>query len=412
MISFNTHTLSNGLRIIHHRDENTCMVAVNLLYNVGARDEHPDKTGFAHLFEHLMFGGSVNIPDFDAPLQMAGAENNAWTNNDFTNYYEIIPLDNVETAFWLESDRMLGLDFSQQSLDVQKNVVIEEFKQRTLNQPYGDVPKILREMAYKHHPYRWNTIGIDPSHIENATLEDVKSFFYKFYAPNNAVLSIVGNITFDEAVRLSEKWFSPIPRRAIGPKNIPSEPTQTEARFVEVHRDVPSQAIYKVYHMCAKAEPEYVVCDLISDLLSNGLSSRLYQSLVQEQKLFTQIDAYVGGDEDPGLFYIKGKPIKDLSLEKADIAIQQQIDTLLYQPISDYELEKVKNKYEANQVFAETSYTNKASKLAYYELVGRREELNSEVEKYRAVTVTDIKRVAEKLFHPDNGSTLFYRTLH
>lgn len=410
MIHFNRHIFPNGLRIIHHRDTNTAMVAVNILYGVGARDENPEKTGFAHLFEHLMFGGSVNVPDFDGPLQLAGAENNAWTNNDITNYYESIPAENLEIAFWLESDRMLSLDFSQKSLDVQKNVVIEEFKQRNLNQPYGDVYQLLRELAFKVHPYRWSTIGKEISHIENASLEEVKTFFFNYYAPNNAILSVAGNVEFEEVLRLAEKWFAPIPQRTLGKKAIPQEPAQTEARFLEVERDVPANAIYKAYRMCAKNDPNYPVYDLISDLLANGTSARLYQSLVKQQKLFTEVNAYISGDADPGLFHIKGKPMRGVSLEQADAAIQAEIQKLIDDEIAEHEMEKVKNKFESNQLFSEISYLNKATNLAYYEWLSSAEDINTEVEKYRTVTVEQVRTLAKELFKPENSSTLYYRS--
>ncbi len=409
MIQINRHTLPNGLKVLHHKDETTTMVAVNLMYNVGARDEHPEKTGFAHLFEHLMFGGSVNIPDFDAPLQLAGAENNAWTSNDVTNYYECIPANNLETAFWLESDRMLSLDFSQESLDVQKNVVIEEFKQRNLNQPYGDVHSLIRSMAYKVHPYQWSTIGKEVAHIADATLDEVKDFFYRFYAPNNAVLSVVGNVDFEEVKRLSEKWFAPIQKRDVSAKNIPQEPQQKEARFLEVERNVPADAIFKVYHMPDKLSDEYVICDLISDLLANGNSARLYQNLVQKNPLFSEINAYISGDIDAGLIHIKGKPKDGVSLKEVDKAIQSEIDKLINEPIDAYEMEKVKNKFESNHVFSEINYMNKATDLAYYETVNKAEDINFEVEKYRSVTVEQVKDMAAKVFKLDNCSTLYYR---
>jgi len=408
MISINKHILPNGLRVLHSKDSTTNMVAVNLLYNVGARDEQPDKTGFAHLFEHLMFGGSVNVPDFDGPLQKAGAENNAWTNNDITNYYISIPAENLETAFWLESDRMLELDFSQKSLDTQKNVVIEEFKQRNLNQPYGDLQMLLRPLTYKVHPYQWCTIGKDPSHIANATLDEVKDFFYRYYAPNNAILSVVGNIEFEEVVRLAEKWFGSIPARDVKPKAIPLEPVQTEARFLKVERDVPANLICKAYHMPDRLNENYAVCDLISDLLSNGNSARLYRSLVQELKLFSEINVYVSGDIDEGLLHVKGKLNEGISLEMADDAIVAEISKLLTEPISDYEMEKVKNKYESNHVFSELNYLNKATNIAYYELLNQAEDINSEVEKYRAVTAKQVKQIAGMLFRPENSSTLYY----
>ncbi len=408
MIEINKHTLPNGLRIVHSKDDKTCMVAVNTLYNVGARNENPERTGFAHLFEHLMFGGSVNIPDFDGPVQLAGGENNAWTSNDITNYYISLPAQNMETAFWLESDRMLSLDFSQKSLDVQKHVVIEEFKQRNLNQPYGDVYALIREMAYKVHPYRWQTIGITPKHIEDATLDQVKDFFFSYYAPNNAVLSVVGNVEFDEVLRMAEKYFAPIPFRELNKAEIPQEPKQTEARFLRVERSVPADAIFKVYQMVDRLHPDYFVYDLISDLLANGNSARLYQSLVQEQNLFSEINAYIAGDIDAGLFHVKGKPREGVSLEEADNAIQLELQKIVTESISDYEMEKVKNKFESNRQFSEINYLNKATDLAYYELLGDVNFINQEVEKYRAVSQADVVRVATDLFKPENCSTMYY----
>lgn len=408
MISINRHILSNGLRIVHHEDRNTSMVAVNVLYNVGARDENPERTGFAHLFEHLMFGGSVHIPDYDSPLQQAGADNNAWTNNDITNYYISIPAENLETAFWLESDRMLELAFSKDSLDIQKNVVIEEFKQRNLNQPYGDVHHLLRALAYKVHPYQWSTIGKDISHIANATLEEVKDFYYRFYAPNNAVLSVVGNVAFAEVVWLAEKWFAPIEKRKIAPKNIPQEPPQNAARKLEVYRKVPADAIYKVYHMVSRLHPDYPAYDMLSDLLANGRSARLPQRLIQQQQLFSEINAYVSGDIDPGLFHITGKLNEGVSMSAAESAIEKVLNEIIIEKLSEYELEKVKNKFESNHIFSQINYLNKATNLAYYELISKAENINCEVEKYRAVTAEKLQTVAAQLFSESNSSTLYY----
>ena len=401
MIRINKYCLSNGLRLIHHQDKETQMVALNLLYDVGSKDENPDRTGFAHLFEHLMFGGSVNIPDFDTPLQKAGGENNAWTSNDITNYYSVVPRQNVETAFWLESDRMLGLDFSEKSLSVQKQVVIEEFKQRNLNQPYGDIPLLIRPLAYKVHPYRWPTIGKRVEHIEQVKLEDVKSFFYKHYAPNNAILAVTGNISFEEAVDLTEKWFGTIERRDIESRNLPAEPIQKSARFQEVSRPVPLDSITKVYHMCRRMDKEYHCFDLLSDILSNGRSSRLFQQLVMDRKLFADIDA--------GLFMIKGKVNKGISLEEADRAIVEELRRLGENEVSAYELQKVVNKFESNDLFSNINYLNKATNLAYYELLDRAENIDSEIEKYKGITSRMLKEVAERAFVEENSSTLYYR---
>ena len=385
------------------------MVALNIIYDVGSKDEEPSRTGFAHLFEHLMFGGSVNILDFDTPLQKAGGENNAWTSNDITNYYSVVPRQNVETAFWLESDRMLELNFSEKSLSVQKQVVCEEFKQRNLNQPYGDTYMLLRPMAYKVHPYRWSTIGKEISHIENATLEDVKTFFYEHYAPNNAILSIAGNISFEDAVRLTEKWFGPIPRRNIAVRNLPEEPEQKEPRFLEVYRSVPLDAITKAWHMCRRTDEEYHSYDLLSDILSNGRSSRLYRHLVMEKKMFSDIDASITGDIDAGLFVVTGRLNKGIAMEDADEAIKREVSALMAETIEKKELEKVVNKFESNHLFSNINYLNKATNLAYHELIGRAEDINEEVKKYWDITPQKLRRAAQKVFREENSSTLYYR---
>lgn len=409
MIQVNHHTLSNGLRIVHNEDNSTQMVALNVLYDVGARDEDPEHTGFAHLFEHLMFGGSVNIPDYDVPVQNAGGENNAWTNNDITNYYITLPYQNVETGFWLESDRMLSLDFSPQSLEVQRQVVIEEFKQRNLNQPYGDAAHLLREMAYQNHPYRWPTIGKEISHIANATLEEVKSFFYRFYAPNNAILAVTGHISFDETVRLAEKWFGPIPSRNIPKRELPAEKPQTAIRRRSVERKVPVDALYMAFHMCNRYHRAYYVFDIITDLLSNGRSSRFIQTLVQEKKLFTSIDAYISGSLDDGLLHITGKPASGVTLEQAEEAVWQELDKLKTVPVAEDELEKVKNRYESEQIFNNINYLNVATNLAFFELLGRAEDINLEVGKYRSVTVEQIQETARRAFVPENCNILYYK---
>lgn len=409
MLKINKHILNNGLRLVHAQDDSTQMVALNILYNVGARDENPAHTGFAHLFEHLMFGGSINIPDYDGPLQRAGGENNAWTNNDITNYYLTVPRQNVETGFWLESDRMLSLDFSERSLEVQKGVVMEEFKQRCLNQPYGDVGHLLRPLAYKVHPYQWPTIGKELSHIANATLDEVKDFFFRFYAPNNAVLAITGNITFDDAVRLAEKWFGPIPRREVPVRNLPQEPVQTEERRLTVERNVPLDSLFMAYHMCDRRSSDYYAFDILSDILSNGRSSRLNQHLVQERKIFSSIDAYISGSVDAGLFHISGKPAAGVSLERAEAAVREELQALQETLIAEQELEKVKNKFESTQIFGNINYLNVATNLAWFELNGQAEDMDREVERYRAVTPEQLRDVARKAFRKENGVVLYYK---
>ena len=409
MIVINRKTLANGLRIVHSEDKNTQMVALNVLYNVGARDEHPDHTGFAHLFEHLMFGGSVNIPDYDTHVQNAGGENNAWTNNDITNYYITLPRQNVETGFWLESDRMLSLDFNEKSLEVQRHVVVEEFKQRNLNQPYGDVGHLVRGLVYKAHPYQWPTIGKEPAHIENATLDEVKDFFFRFYAPNNAILAVTGNISFEDTVALAEKWFGPIPRRDVKPRNLPVEPQQTEERRLTVERNVPVDALHMVFHKCDRLHPDYYVFDMLSDLLSAGRSSRLIQHLVVERQVFGSVDAYISGSIDTGMFYVVGKLAPGITLEEAEAAVWQELEAMKTEDIAEEELEKVKNRYESEQIFSNINYLNVATNLAFFELIGRAEDINHEVEKYRAVTAQRIKEVAKHAFVLENCSVLYYK---
>ena len=410
MIKISRHVLANGLRLVHSQDESTQMVALNIVYNVGARDEHPDHTGFAHLFEHLMFGGSVNIPDYDAPLQLAGGENNAWTNNDITNYYLTVPRQNVEIGFWLESDRMLSLDFNERSLDVQRGVVMEEFKQRCLNQPYGDVGHLLRPLAYKVHPYQWPTIGKELSHIANATLDEVKDFFFRFYAPNNAVLAVTGNISFEETVALTEKWFASIPKRDVPVRQLPQEPAQTEERRLVVERNVPIDSLFMAYHMCERAHPDYYAFDILSDILSNGKSSRLNRHLVQEKQLFSSIDAYISGTVDAGLFHISGKPAAGVSLEEAETAVREELNRLQNEAVTVQELEKVKNKFESTQIFGNINYLNVATNLAWFELLGKAEDLEKEVERYRSVTAMQLREVAQSAFRKENGVVLYYKS--
>lgn len=408
MIKFEKFELKNGLKVIVHQDETTPIVAFNLLYNVGARDEDENKTGFAHLFEHLMFGGSVNIPNFDEPLQFVGGDNNAFTSNDITNYYITVPKNNLETAFWLESDRMLSLAFTEKSLEVQRQVVIEEFKQTCLNQPYGDVWSLLRPMVYKKHPYQWATIGKEIAHIENATMNDVKAFFFKHYLPCNAILSIAGNVTTDEIKTLAEKWFGNIPSGEKPLRNLPLEPTQTEERRLQVERDVPANAIFKAFRMCKKTDDEFYATDLLSDILSNGSSARLYQTLVKNNPLFSEISAYVMGSFDEGMFIISGNLQENTSFNEAEKAIEKELENIKKTLVAEHELTKVKNKIISSHEFAETSVLNKAMNLAIAELLGDANDVNFENEKYSKVTPEDINKVAKKILVSTNCSTLIY----
>lgn len=408
MVSFNRFTLANGLRVLVHEDNATPMAVVNILYDVGARDEHPNQTGFAHLFEHLMFGGSVNIPNFDGPSQAAGAQNNAFTSNDITNYYITLPAANLETAFWLESDRMLGLAFSDKSLDVQRNVVCEEFKQRYLNQPYGDVWLRLRPLAYREHPYRWATIGKELAHIEHAKMDDVKAFFETYYNPANAYLVVAGNVETDKVKELAEKWFGSIPPGRKYQRQLPPEPEQQAARREVVQAEVPQDAIYIAFHGPARYDNGYYAADLITDLLSQGPSSRLYRRLVKENELFSEINAYQTGSIDPNLLVVEGKPLPNVPMHVAEGAIWQQLEQLGAETIEPYELEKVKNKMESTMVFAEMAILEKAMNLAYFELLGDADGFNHETARYLAVTEVDIQRQAQQLFRKENSSTLIY----
>ena len=408
MIQYERFVLDNGLRVLVHEDHSTPMAVVNVMYDVGARDEMPDKTGFAHLFEHLMFGGSINIPEYDEPLQMAGGENNAYTTNDLTNYYIQLPAQNLETAFWLESDRMLSLAFSEKSLDVQRKVVCEEFKEHYINKPYGDVQHKLRDLAYKVHPYRWMTIGKELSHVEDVRLNDVKDFFFKHYRPVNAILVVAGQVNLNEVRLLAEKWFGPIPMGDKYNRNLPREPIQTEARRLQVEADVPLDAFYKAWHIADRLSKGYYTADLISDVLSGGGSSRLYQTLVKEKQLFSSIDCSHSGSVEAGLLSIEGKLVKGVKMEDAAKAVQEEVDKIKTELVSETELEKVKNKTESMIAFEDMSVMNRANSLAFYELLGNADMMNAELDRYRQISVHDLKETAEQIFAEHNSSTMEY----
>ncbi|HTL81790.1 MAG TPA: pitrilysin family protein [Bacteroidia bacterium] len=408
MIKFEKFTLANGLRVIVHRDEATPLACINILYDVGARDEDERMTGFAHLFEHLMFGGSVNISSYDEPLQRVGGENNAFTTNDITNYYLTLPAANLETGMWLESDRMLSLAFSEKSLEVQRNVVIEEFKQRYLNQPYGDSWLLIRPLAYKVHPYKWATIGKEIKHIEDARMEDVKGFFKKHYNPKNAVMVVAGDVKLDEVKKLSEKWFGPIDGGIKPERKLPVEPRQEEYRFESVTKDVPFDALYLNFHMCARHDKDYHAMDVISDILSRGNSARLYNRLVKEQQLFSELNAFVMGDSDKGLFCVMGKITPGKNIADAEKAVFEELNKLMNEKVGERELTKVKNKIESSHLFAEMNVLDKAMNLAFFELMGDADMINHEIEKYLAVTADDVQRLAKEVFRKTNCSSLHY----
>lgn len=407
-IEFEKHVLSNGLSILAHRDPLTPMVCVNVMYKVGARNENPERTGFAHLFEHLMFGGSKNIPQYDRYVDMVGGENNAFTNADITNYYLTVPATALDTALWLESDRMLALAFSEESLMIQKSVVVEEFKQRYLNQPYGDVWLLLRPLAYQVHPYSWPAIGKDPKHIEEASLQEVMAFFHKYYTPGNAILSIAGNIDPMHAIKRAEHWFANIPTKPGLAKDWKDEPTQVQDRHLEVSRNVPANAWYRAYHMEGRNQDGYYAADLLSDILSGGYSSRFYSRLMKEKALFSEISTFVTGDLDPGLFVINGKISDQVSPDLALDAVETELQKILNEKITERELEKVKNKVESTILFSSLHLTEKALNLAYHEVMGHAGEINKQIEHYRSVTREDILTAAGRIFRPGNSASLAY----
>lgn len=408
MIKYTEHTLANGLTVLAHQDTGTRMAAVNIVYKVGSRNEDPARTGFAHLFEHLMFRGTERIPDFDTPVQEACGENNAFTSNDYTDYYITLPAENVETALWLESDRMTGLDITEPVLETEKKVVIEEFNQRFLNQPYGDMWMLLRSMAYKVHPYRWTTIGMTPDHIAGASLTEVRDFYRRWYNPSNAILSIAGDIPEGQAMELAEKWFGGITGEAYPPAAIPAEPAQSEARRLEVTRPVPATSVTIAFRMGGRHDRNFYDCDLISDLLAGGTSARLTQSLIKEQGLFSAVNAYVSGDIDSGLFIVTGHLLPDVTAEQGEQAIWAELEKLKNVPASDYELDKVKNKFEAGIIFGELNVMNKAMNLGFYKMLGDMSLLNGEVGIFRSISAAEVMEAARMTFRPETGSTLIY----
>ena len=408
MIQFERFVLANGLRVIVHHDTSTPMAVLDIMYDVGARDEDPERTGFAHLFEHLMFGGSVNIPNYDAPLQIAGGENNAYTTNDLTNYYIQLPSENLETAFWLESDRMLSLAFNEKNLEVQRKVVVEEFKEHYLTKPYGDVWHKMRELAYKVHPYRWMTIGKELSHIEQAQLQDVKNFFFKHYRPSNAIMVAAGNVTTEKIKELAEKWFSEIPAGEKYKRSLPREPEQNVERRMEIKSNVPLDALYKCWHIPPRLDRKYYITDLITDILSGGGSSRLFQSLVKEKKLFSNIECYHWGSVDAGLLAIEGKLVKGIKIEDAEKAVEEELDKIKEEHVTGTELQKVKNRTESLIAFEDMSVMNRANSLAFYELLGDAAWMNFELEKYASVTTEDVLQESRNIFRKENSNTIYY----
>jgi len=408
MVTFEKYTLKNGLRVILHQDISTPMVTVNVLYDVGSKDENPAKTGFAHLFEHLMFGGTPAIPDYDHIAQEAGASNNAFTSNDLTNYYISLPAVNLETGLMLEADRMKGLLFSTESLEVQRKVVIEEFKQRYLNKPYGDIWLQLSPLIYKKHPYSWPTIGKKVEHIEEATIADVKSFFAKHYSPVNAILSVAGNIDVNKTKEWIEKWFGNIASGIPYLRMLPQEPLQIEKRSLTLERDVPQSSINKAFHMPERMAKEYLVGDLISDLLGRGHSSWLHKELVKKQKLFTQIHCSVSGNMDPGFFHISGMISPGISFDEAEKGIDEVMANITKDNIDQEMIDRLLNKIETTYLFNEISHSDKAFNLAYFELLGNIDLINTEMQRYRSIDVDSVCSFAQKYLIEENASVLYY----
>ena len=408
MIQFEKFQLDNGLKVLVHQDTSTPMAVVNVLYNVGAKDEDPNKTGFAHLFEHLMFGGSVNIPVYDEPLQRAGGENNAYTTNDLTNYYCQIPAENIETAFWLESDRMLSLAFSKKSLEVQRKVVCEEFKEHYINKPYGDAWHKMRSLAYTKHPYRWMTIGASLQHVEDATMEDVKDFFFQFYRPNNAILVVTGNVQTEQVKQLAQKWFGPIEAGKPYVRNLPKEPVQEKSRTMDVRADVPLDMLMMTWHMGGRFDEGYHATDLITEVLGGGTSARLYEQLIKVKQIFSSIDCYHFGTVDPGLLVIEGKLVKGISMAVAEKAVLEEIEKIKNEILDAKEVQKVINKTESVICFEDMSIMNRAHSLAYYELLGDADLMNKELSMYQKVTPSMIQQTAQQIFQENNRNTLYY----
>jgi zinc protease len=408
MIQFEKFQLDNGLKVLVHQDTSTPMAVVNVLYNVGAKDEDPTKTGFAHLFEHLMFGGSINIPVYDEPLQRAGGENNAYTTSDLTNYYCQIPAENIETAFWLESDRMLSLAFSKKSLEVQRKVVCEEFKEHYINKPYGDAWHKMRSLAYTKHPYRWMTIGASLSHVEDATMQDVKDFFFQFYRPNNAILVVTGNVQTDQVKQLAEKWFGPIEAGTAYVRSLPKEPVQEKSRTMDVRADVPLDMLMMTWHMGGRFDEGYHATDLITEVLGGGTSARLYEQLIKVKQIFSSIDCYHFGTVDPGLLVIEGKLVKGISMTVAEKAVLDEIEKIKNEILDAKEVQKVINKTESVICFEDMSIMNRAHSLAFYELLGDADLMNKELSLYQKVTPSMIQQTAQKIFQDTNRNTLYY----
>lgn len=408
-IPFTRHRLSNGLTLIIHQDTTTPLAACNIVYHVGSRDENPEQTGMAHLFEHFMFSGSVHIQNFDTELQKIGAVNNAYTSQDITHYYAILPANNLETLFWLESDRMLSLGFEQEQLDIQKHVVIEEFKENFLNRPFGNLWHHFYHQVYQQYPYRWLPIGEKIEHIESVTMSDVKDFFYRFYRPNNAVLVVSGNVVPEEVIALAEKWFGNIPAGVPIVRNYPKENTQKESRFQLIEDNFPYELLVKGWLMCDRLNPDFYAHDLLSDLLGAGHSSYLYRKFVTEESLFTSLSCHISAVAGPGTFVIMGTPTEGVSLEEADQQLSDYLHNFTFDGNLPHNLQKVKNRVETILLNNEIKIEERSSILAVSETISCIEDYEKEKENYFAVSETKIKELYPKLLDKTKSNTSFYR---
>ena len=413
MIRSSSATLDNGLRIVHHADSYTPMVAVDLLYGVGARDEDPGHTGIAHLLEHMMFGGSANVPDFDRHTERACGWNNAWTSNDYTNFYSVVPAENIETIFWLESDRMLQPSFTSETFDVQRQVVIEEFKQTCLNRPYATLGHSLRALLYQVHPYRWPTIGLTPDHIASLTLDRVRTFFHANYTPDRAVLSVAGNIAFERVVELADKWFGNIPRGNVPRRILPAEPLPDAPRRLTVKgANEPQTSITIAYPMMAHGCEGYEAADIITDILAAGRASRFHQTLIAQGNVFTEADASILGSDQPGYIMVNGliAPGIDNPEEQAEQTLLQQLSRLTDDGITPHELQRAVNRFESRFRYSKAGILAKAQALAKAAMQGY--DINSVTARYRALNVDHVNATARALLRPDRSATLLYRPTH
>ncbi len=411
-LQFKRHILANGLRLIVHEDHSTPLASCNVVYNVGSRDENPDMTGMAHLFEHFMFTGSKNIADYDAQLQSVGAINNAYTTQDITHYYITLPAVNIEHALWLESDRMLELAFQQEKLDIQKHVVIEEFKENFLNRPYGDLWLLYNQFYFQKHPYQWLPIGKEISHIEKVSMDDMKNFFYRFYRPNNAVLTIAGDVRFEQIVPLVEKWFGPIPAGQTIIKQYPQEDPQREKRFVEYRRNVPADMLFKGWPACGRLTRDFYAYDMLSDLFGSGQSSYLYKKFVMEDAIFTDISAYITGTLDPGIFIVGGRPAEGVNIEEADKRLSDYLYQLPQNCINTHDLQKVKNRVESIILQNDIKIEDRSSSLAVAECFSCAEDFNDETNRYFAVSEEQINSLYSNMFRQEQETTMYYRAVN